>query len=38
MGQFVVRRLGLVTVNLHTKFEVSMISYLQRRYERQRKM
>jgi len=26
-GRFVVRRLGLATINLHTKYEVSMFTY-----------
>ena len=26
-GQFVVRRLGLATVNLYTKYEVSMLTH-----------
>jgi len=26
-GQFIVRRLGLAMINLHTKFEVSMFTH-----------
>jgi len=36
-GKFVVRRVGLAMINLHTKF-CSLYVYPLRRYERQRKV